>query len=193
MFTGIVEAKVKILSHSVRDEVTTFVIQIPSGWEVAVGQSIAVNGVCLTVVTFDDDSFTVELMQETLDKTTYGKGVPTVVNLERAMAATGRFEGHIMQGHVDTVGVVSAITKGEETMVITVSHASEFDTLLVEKGSIAIDGVSLTVVNCNTKEFSVWIIPHTISKTILGDVQVADFVNLEFDIIGKYIGKRNNA
>lgn len=192
MFTGIVEAKTEILSHSVRDEITTFIIQTPLDWEVTLGQSIAVNGVCLTVVTSDENSFTVELMQETLDKTTYGKGVPSAVNLERAMAATGRFEGHIMQGHVDTVGAVSAVVKGEETMMITVRHDAEFSNLLVEKGSIAIAGVSLTVVNCIDKEFSVCIIPYTIEHTILGDLQVDDFVNLEFDIIGKYIRKDNN-
>lgn len=191
MFTGIVEVKTTIRSSSVRDEITTFVLETPAGWEVTVGQSIAVNGVCLTVSTFHEDSFTVELMQETLDKTTYGKGVPAVVNLERAMAATGRFEGHIMQGHVDAVGTVSGVEKGDETMSITISHASEFNTLLVEKGSIAVDGVSLTVVHCVDEGFSIYIIPHTIANTVLGEYKVGDLVNLEFDIIGKYIRKSN--
>ena len=191
MFTGIIEEKNIVVSHEEGDEVTRLVVKIPSGWKLKLGQSIAVNGTCLTVVGFNDETFTVELMRETLNKTTFGKYIPESVNLERAMLPSDRFEGHIVQGHVDMVGEVTGVEKGKETMGLTISHRKTHSNLIVEKGSITVDGVSLTVVNPRESEFSVALIPYTIKETTLGLLKRGDFVNLEFDIIGKYIIKNN--
>ena len=191
MFTGIIEAKTSVVSDDVRNEITTLVIKTPVGWKLHENQSISVNGACLTVVEFDDKTFTVELMRETLNKTTFGKYIPESVNLERAMLPSDRFEGHIVQGHVDIVGEVTGVEKGKETMGLTISHRKTHSNLIVEKGSITVDGVSLTVVNPRESEFSVALIPYTIKETTLGLLKKGDFVNLEFDIIGKYIIKNN--
>lgn len=187
MFTGIVEKVVTVVESTVRDEITTLVLGRPADWQLSIGQSIAVNGVCLTVVTYDEQSFTVEMIQETLDKTTFGTAIPQSVNIERTMKADGRFDGHIVQGHVDTVGTVSDVVKGKESMTITIAHNSAQAKFLVEKGSITVDGVSLTVVDAQPDHFSVCIIPHTMENTTLGSLQNGDVVNLEFDIVGKYI------
>ena len=191
MFTGIIEIKTDVISHNVRDEITTLELRLPDGWIVRNGQSIAINGVCLTVVKFDEKTFTVEMMQETLDKTTFGSNIPVEVNLERAMRADDRFEGHIVQGHVDIVGTLSKVEKGKETSIITISYEKDRNNLVVDKGSITVDGVSLTVINPTENAFSIALIPHTLRETTLGELTEGDGVNLEFDIIGKYITKSN--
>lgn len=187
MFTGIVEATATVRSHATRNEITTMRIETPDTWDISLGQSIAVNGVCLSASALDEKTFTVEMMQETLSKTIFGSTIPDVVNLERAMLATDRFEGHVVQGHVDTVGTIVTVHKEEETMQFVVSFDARFAPLVVEKGSISINGVSLTIVEVTKTTLSVALIPHTLAKTTLGDLEEDSLVNLEFDIIGKYI------
>jgi len=189
MFTGIVETQSAVYAHPAGEQTMKLVIVRPTGWDLQIGQSIAVNGACLTVTKFTEDSFTVVLMSETLRKTSFGSKVPEVVNLERAMLATDRFEGHIVQGHVDTVGEVTGILEGDGQYELSISFDASFDTLVVPKGSITIDGVSLTVVKADLAKLSVALILHTLKETTLGELREGDNVNLEFDVIGKYLQK----
>lgn len=190
MFTGIIETKSNVIDHKTVDGLLELTLARPNGWDIVRGQSIACDGVCLTVETFDEQSFMVKLMPETLNKSTYGGSIPAEVNLERAMLANGRFEGHVVQGHVDCAGSVSNITSAEGWTTITISHDHSFDKLVVPKGSIAINGVSLTVVDPAPGQLSVALIPHTLEITTLGTLSTDQTVNLEFDILGKYILNR---
>lgn len=189
MFTGIIEVKSKIKAHDVCDEILTISIEKPDELDLKNGQSISVNGTCLTVVDFGGDIFKVELMKETLSKTIFGINIPKTVNLERAMLPSDRFEGHIVQGHIDGTGEVVAVKKESDTTKLTITYNSEFERLIVSKGSITVDGVSLTVVDVKEGEFSVSLIPYTLSNTTLSSIDERDMVNLEFDIVGKYITK----
>lgn len=157
--------------------------------DVALGDSIAVNGVCLTVVSFDSDSFTADVMPETYRQTNLGElGSRSRVNLERAMGAKKRFGGHIVQGHVDTTGRITSRIPEENAVVFTV-EPEDRETLkyVLPRGSIAIDGISLTVIRVTDRELSVSIIPHTLAETVLADKGAGDKVNLECDILGKYV------
>lgn len=156
--------------------------------ETKIGDSIAVNGVCLTVTTLQKDGFTADVMAETLRRSDLGalrQGDP--VNLERAMAADGRFGGHIVAGHVDGTGTLARKKQEGNAMVLTIAADPAILYEIVEKGSITIDGVSLTVVSVNQEAFTVSIIPHTGAQTILLDKKTGDPVNLETDVIAKYI------
>lgn len=191
MFTGIIEevGTVKAVQHSgsnsfIRIEAKKILEDIH------LGDSIAVNGVCLTVTHFDSTTFQADVMNETLSRSSLGSlrnGSP--VNLERAMAAGGRFGGHIVSGHIDGTGTVSDIRNDGIAVWYTVSAKPEILRYIVEKGSIAIDGISLTVAKVTDNSFSVSIIPHTASVTILGTKKIGDIVNLENDIVGKYVEK----
>ena len=155
-----------------------------------IGDSIATNGVCLTVTTMTADSFAADVMAETLRRSGLGalqSGAP--VNLERAMPADGRFGGHIVSGHIDGTGTVAALRREDNAVWVTVHAAPSLLRYIVEKGSIAIDGVSLTVAAVDTDGFSVSIIPHTGAQTILLGKKPGDTVNLECDVIGKYVEK----
>ena len=191
MFTGIVEelgtvrrvlpgaraGKIVIGAHKVLEDVH-------------IGDSIAVNGVCLTVVSASADEFTADVMPETLRKSGLGTlkaGDP--VDLERAMAADGRFGGHIVSGHIDGVGRIVETRPEENAVIVTVSAPPEILALIVEKGSIAIDGISLTVASLSRTTFSVSLIPHTAAQTVLLKKHAGDVVNLENDIVGKYVQK----
>lgn len=189
MFTGIIEATSEIVRQEELAGLTTLAIKKPVGWELTVGQSVAVSGACLTVVSSTNDEFVVELMSETLAKTIFKKPDTKKVNLERALPANGRFEGHVVQGHVDTVGKIEAIDRVGETAVWTVTFPVSFGNLVVDKGSVAIDGVSLTIVEARFESLTVALIPHTLNHTTLGERGVGEEVNLEFDILGKYIVK----
>ena len=191
MFTGIIEeiGTVKRVQHSGS---SSFIeIQAKKVLEdVHMGDSIAVNGVCLTVTHFDSSVFRADVMNETLSRSSLGSlttGSP--VNLERAMAANGRFGGHIVSGHIDGTGTITDIKNDGIAVWYTVSAAPELLRYIVEKGSIAIDGISLTVAKVTDTSFSVSIIPHTAARTILGTKKAGDTVNLENDIIGKYAEK----
>lgn len=191
MFTGIVEevGTVKsIKSGAVSAELKIEGKTIFS--DIHLGDSIAVNGVCLTVTSFDKSTFTADVMHETLNKSSLGAlKSGSKVNLERAMAADGRFGGHIVSGHIDGTGKIVSLTKDGIAVWVKISASPEILRLIVEKGSIAIDGISLTVAEVTDKYFQVSIIPHTASNTTLLDKKTGDTVNLENDIVGKYVEK----
>jgi riboflavin synthase len=191
MFTGIIE-EIGTVKRVQRSGSSSFIeIQAKKVLEdVHMGDSIAVNGVCLTVTHFDSSVFRADVMNETLSRSSLGSltaGSP--VNLERAMAANGRFGGHIVSGHIDGTGTITDIKNDGIAVWYTVSAAPELLRYIVEKGSIAIDGISLTVAKVTDTSFSVSIIPHTAARTILGTKKAGDTVNLENDIIGKYAEK----
>ncbi|WP_297958402.1 riboflavin synthase [uncultured Ruminococcus sp.] len=191
MFTGIIE-EVGRVSRIQRSGSSSFIeIQAKKVLEdVHLGDSIAVNGVCLTVTDFGGGVFRADVMNETLSRSSLGSltaGSP--VNLERAMAAGGRFGGHIVSGHIDGTGTITNIRNDGIAVWYTVSAAPHLLRYIVEKGSIVIDGISLTVAAVAEGSFSVSIIPHTASQTILSAKKVGDTVNLENDIIGKYVEK----
>lgn len=158
--------------------------------DVHIGDSIAVNGVCLTVTSYGDSGFTADVMHETLNRSSLAHaGVGSHVNLERAMPANGRFGGHIVAGHVDGVGTITDITRDDNAIWYTIQTDSDVLRYIVEKGSIAIDGISLTVAKVSSASFAISAIPHTVSVTVLKERKTGDTVNLETDIIGKYVEK----
>ena len=191
MFTGIVEEmgtikSIRKGSHSAVLEIQAKVVLE----DIHLGDSIAVNGVCLTATSFSPTSFTADVMHETLNRSSLANLRPgSRVNLERAMAANGRFGGHIVAGHVDGVGTVLHTEKDDNAIWYTIGAEPQVLRYVVEKGSITIDGISLTVATVGVDRFSVSIIPHTAAVTILGEKKPGDTVNLENDIIGKYVEK----
>lgn len=191
MFTGLIEevGTVRRLERGARGARLTIAAQTVLE-QTAIGDSIAVNGVCLTVVTRTEDSFCADVMAETLRRSSLGSlQSGSEVNLERAMAANGRFGGHIVSGHIDGTGTVSSLRREDNAVWVTVETPSALMRYIVEKGSIAIDGVSLTVAKVSAGSFSVSVIPHTGAQTILLSKRAGDTVNLECDIIGKYVEK----
>jgi riboflavin synthase len=191
MFTGIVEelGSVRhVLPGSRAGKIVIGASKVLEGTQI--GDSIAVNGVCLTVVAMGEDEFTADVMPETLRKSSLGQlktGDP--VDLERAMAADGRFGGHIVSGHIDGVGRIKDVRPEQNARVVTIEAPASVLALIVEKGSIAIDGISLTVASVGATTFSVSIIPHTGEQTVLLRKRAGDMVNLENDIVGKYVQK----
>jgi len=158
--------------------------------DVKLGDSIAVNGVCLTVVRFNQDAFWADIMAETLIRSSFSEvSVGTSVNLERALRLSDRLGGHIVSGHIDGVGRISIEEHRDFARILTISAPAAIIRYVVEKGSIAIDGASLTVVSVSDGAFQISLVPHTQSMTTLGAISVGDIVNLEVDIIGKYIEK----
>ncbi len=188
MFTGIVEQIGSVLDVAEQAEGRRLVLSGQGLVDVPVGASIAVNGVCLTAVKVEDERVTVDVIPETLNRTNLGEvGTGGRVNLERPMRADGRFDGHIVQGHVDGVGVVSAINHDDGGTLMTVEAPADLMGFIVEKGSITVDGVSLTVAAMTERSFSVALIPHTLEFTTLGLRKPGDTVNLENDVIAKYV------
>lgn len=189
MFTGIVEAVGRVVALEPRDGRIRLRIdcaRVADG--AAIGASIAVNGACLTVVEASPTEVCFEAVRETLDRTSLGElGVGSRVNLERALRADGRLDGHIVQGHVDGTGRVRALERRGDDVRLAVDCAPELARQLVAKGSIAIDGVSLTVVTVEDAGFDVALIPHTLAETTLGERRPGDRVNLEADVLGKYV------
>lgn len=194
MFTGIIEEKGKLLNKHLQGSSSFIKIGASKVLEgTKIGDSIAVNGVCLTVTAMDDKSFTADVMPETLKRTNLGDlNSMAEVNLERAMAADGRFGGHIVSGHIDGTGSIISMVKDGNAVVVTIGAKPEILDLIIEKGSICIDGISLTVVSVDVSCFSVSVIPHTGSETILLDKKKGDKVNLENDVIAKYVQKLLN-
>lgn len=189
MFTGIVERRGRVHEPGTRLVVETADL----AREASIGDSIAVNGVCLTVVERDGDLLRFDLSPETLSRTSLGRlETGDAVNLERPLAADGRFGGHIVQGHVDATGSVVAIVTEGEGVRMTFRMPAEVRRYLVEKGSIAVDGVSLTVAAVGADTFAVALIPHTLGWTTLGTASVGDTVNLEVDVIAKYVESMMN-
>ena len=156
--------------------------------DLKIGDSVAVNGVCLTATGLTGHGFTADVMHETLDRSALaGLGPGSRVNLERAMAANGRFGGHIVAGHVDGVGTIAAIEQDDNAIWFTITAPAQVLRYVVEKGSIAMDGISLTVARVETDRFAVSVIPHTAAVTLLGQRRTGDRVNLESDLVGKYV------
>lgn len=191
MFTGIVECVGTVRALEPQGEKTRVVIEAPLVADGApLGASIAVNGACLTVIEATPRTVVFEAVRETLERTALGTlGVGARVNLERAMRADGRLDGHIVQGHVDATGRVRAIERRADDVRFAVTCGAAFADLLVPKGSVAIDGVSLTVVGVEADAFDVALIPHTLAVTTLGEKRPGDPVNLEADVLGKYVKK----
>lgn len=191
MFTGIVEETGSVVRVQKGTHSAVLTVQARKVLEgTRIGDSIAVNGICLTVTAMSPDTFTADVMHETLDRTGLsGLGPGSPVNLERAMPADGRFGGHIVSGHIDGVGRITDVRRDDTAVWYTVEAAPELLRLVVEKGSIALDGISLTVAATGRNTFSVSIIPHTAAQTVLGRRKAGDLVNLETDIIGKYVEK----
>ena len=190
MFTGIVETIGKITS--LKKENTNLHITITSNFtnQLKIDQSIAHNGVCLTVVGIENDTYTVTAIEETLKKSNLGKlQEGDFVNLERALRMGDRLDGHMVQGHVDQTGVCVDIKNREGSWLFTFEYDPLQKNLTIEKGSITVNGVSLTVVNSNHTLFSVAIIPYTFENTNFKSLQKGDSVNLEFDVIGKYVAR----
>jgi riboflavin synthase len=191
MFTGIVEelgtvAAVEDQGDAIRLTIAATTVLSDAG----LGDSIAVNGCCLTVATRDEQSWTADVMQETLDKTSLrGVSPGDRVNLERAVTPQTRLGGHIVQGHVDGVGEILRRTPSEHWEVVEISLPAHLARYLVDKGSVTVDGVSLTVVEAGETSFTVSLIPETLARTTLGTRQVGDRVNLEADVLAKHVEK----
>ena len=190
MFTGIIEttARVENIEHENTNIHFTFSSNITH--ELKIDQSVAHNGVCLTVVKIEGNHYTVTAIEETLKKTNLGSlQVGNGVNLERCMPANGRFDGHIVQGHVDATAVCKSVTNLNGSWEFMFEYETSNQHITVQKGSITINGVSLTVVNSNENSFTVNIIPYTFEHTNFKTIKEGSVVNLEFDIIGKYVAK----
>ena len=191
MFTGIVEEKGTIRYIQLTGESGVLAVKAKKVLEgTKIGDSIAVNGICLTVTSLQSDGFTADVMAETIRRSSLGSSrAGSKVNLERAMAADGRFGGHIVSGHIDGTGQIESMRREENAVWVTIACADKILDLIVEKGSICIDGISLTVAAVTNRNFSVSVIPHTGEETTLLKKKAGDPVNLENDIVGKYIQK----
>ncbi|MGP4025184.1 riboflavin synthase [Actinomadura sp. 3N407] len=189
MFTGIVEELGEIVGIEPQGDSVKLTVRGPLVTQDAVhGASIAVNGVCLTVVDVKDESFTADAIKETLDKSSLGAlETGSKVNLERPVRLSDRLGGHLVQGHVDGVGEIVSREPGERWDVVTVSLPPDLSRYLVEKGSITVDGISLTVVEAGADRFSIALIPTTLALTTLGHKKPGDPVNLEVDVVAKYV------
>ena len=190
MFTGIIESLGKI--EKIVKEKDNLHLTVSSVFtdELKIDQSVAHNGVCLTVVAIDNDKYIVTAIKETIIKTAIGDlKIGDLVNLERGMKMGDRLDGHIVQGHVDETGTCIDIVEENGSTVFTFEYASKMNNITIEKGSITVNGVSLTVVNSQETRFSVAIIPYTIEHTNFNQLKVGSKVNLEFDVIGKYVSK----
>ena len=194
MFTGIVEevGTVKSIKKGVKSAELLICGKVVTQ-DSKIGDSIAVNGVCLTATSISGDTFTADVMAESMRRTSLGDlSVGSKVNLERAMAANGRFGGHIVSGHIDGTGRITDFKREDNAVWVTIEADSKILKYIIEKGSVAIDGISLTVAYVDDKTFKVSIIPHTASETTLLTKNPGDRVNLENDVVGKYVEKLLN-
>jgi riboflavin synthase len=191
IFTGIIEELGVVKSIAINGASGCITIKAEKVLEgTQLGDSIAVNGTCLTVTSINSDGFSADVMAETVKRTSLSQvGKGDLVNLERAMILNGRFGGHIVSGHIDGTGTITKYTKEENAIWVTIKAPDEILDLIVEKGSICIDGISLTVATVSDQDFQVSIIPHTAKETTLIHKKVGSLVNLENDIVGKYIKK----
>ena len=190
MFTGIIEAVGRVERLDELEGGRRLRIACPFAGEFRVGESVAVNGACLTAVAQNADAFEAIAVEETLAKTSLGDiSEGDSVNLERAMPANGRFDGHFVQGHVDTTGIVESIEPLADSWLVAIRYPQASSANLIPAGSIAVDGISLTVARLTEDSFTVAIIPHTWENTTLRDWQPGRRVNLEFDLIGKYVAR----
>jgi riboflavin synthase len=193
MFTGIIE-NLGLITNIVKEkENVHLTVKSDFTQELKIDQSVAHNGVCLTVVAIVDNTYTVTAIKETISKTNIGLlQIGEVVNLERAMKLGDRLDGHIVQGHVDQTGKCIGVKEDEGSTIFTFQYNSELNNITIEKGSITVDGVSLTVVNSQENTFSVAIIPFTLEHTAFHKFEIGSTINLEFDVIGKYVTRLNS-
>ncbi|WP_316765239.1 riboflavin synthase [Pedobacter frigiditerrae] len=190
MFTGIIETLGEVKNIVKEGTNIHFTVNSAICAELKIDQSVAHNGVCLTVVSLSDNAHTVTAIEETLNKTSLGNlKVGSKVNLERCMQMNARLDGHIVQGHVDQTAKCILVNELDGSWEYRFKYDATLGNVTVEKGSICVNGISLTVVNSQADEFSVFIIPYTFEHTNLHEVKVGDTVNLEFDIIGKYVAR----
>lgn len=190
MFTGIITAVEPIAKVTRSDK---FIVRVarPEGWELTKGESIAINGVCSTVFDFDDKEFFVEYMPETFLRTTVQNwNAGQKVNLEKSMRVGDELGGHIVQGHVYTTAEVQDVRTDQEAIILTIGCEKKWMHLIAEKGSVAIDGVSLTVVACGDDWFSVSLVDFTQNNTTFGELEKGDRVNLEFDVLASYVARQ---
>ena len=193
MFTGIIETLGIVKGLTKQDGNLHITVSCPLTSELKIDQSVAHNGVCLTVVSIENNNYTVTAIQETIDKTNVGDWKEgDYINLERAMKLGDRLDGHIVQGHVDQTGICKSIEETNGSWLYTFSYDASLNNITIEKGSITVNGVSLTVVNSLVNEFSVAIIPYTYEHTNFKTFSVGTKVNLEFDVIGKYVARLNS-
>jgi riboflavin synthase len=190
MFTGIIETLGTITNITKEQDNIHLTVKSSFTNELKIDQSVAHNGVCLTVIAIDNDNYTVTAIKETLNKTNIGSlAVKDLVNLERGMKLGDRLDGHIVQGHVDQTATCISIKNENGSTVFTFKYDTSNKNITIEKGSITINGVSLTVMNSKQNEFSVAIIPYTKENTTFKFIKLNDYVNLEFDVIGKYVSR----
>lgn len=190
MFTGIIESLGTV--KDVRKENDNLHLTVTSSItnELKIDQSVSHNGICLTVVALNEDSYTVTAIRETIEKTNVGNwATGDIINLERAMKLGDRLDGHIVQGHVDQIGICKSIENANGSWYYTFEYDADLNNITIEKGSITVNGVSLTVVNSKRNEFSVAIIPYTYEHTNFKDFKIGTKINLEFDVIGKYVSR----
>lgn len=192
MFTGIIETLGIVKEIQKEQENLHLTVTSDITHELKIDQSVAHNGICLTVVKIHQDEYTVTAIKETIDKTSIGAWkVGDVLNIERAMKLGDRLDGHIVQGHVDQIGVCTNIKEANGSWVFTFEYNQDLNNITIEKGSITINGTSLTVVNSQINSFSVAIIPYTFEHTNFYTFKIGSLVNLEFDVIGKYVARLN--
>ena len=190
MFTGIIETLGTVQNIQKENDNLHITLSSSITKELKIDQSVSHNGICLTVVNIKDDSYTVTAIKETIDKTNLGDWkVGEVVNLERAMKLGDRLDGHIVQGHVDQTGICKKIEDANGSIYFTFEYDETQNNITLEKGSITVNGVSLTVVNSKENEFSVAIIPYTLEHTNFKNFAVGTKINLEFDVVGKYVAR----
>ncbi len=192
MFTGIIKAVADVQKSEKNHGSLFLTLSVPKGWKMKTGESIAVNGVCLTVLGAKRETWQAELMPETMKKSSFGKCVPPRVNLERSLKLSDRLDGHFVMGHVDATGTITAKKRQGRSAMFTIRYPKQFAKLVAPKGAIAIDGVSLTIVNASRSRvrrgsrLSVALVDYTLKNTTLGEKKSGDLVNLEFDVIAKY-------
>jgi riboflavin synthase len=191
MFTGIIEASGEVIATSMEGSNMEIIIRSSLAPELKVDQSIAHNGVCLTVTQVKHDTYNITAVAETLQKSNIGLLAPgDKVNLERAMVFNGRIDGHLVQGHVDSVGECISCTPQNGSWEYRFRYPAQFAALIVEKGSICLNGISLTVYNVTDTEFTIAVIPYTYEFTNISSVKAGTTINLEFDILGKYVARQ---
>ena len=194
MFTGIIEAEGKVENIEIEGSNINFTFSSSISHELKIDQSVSHNGVCLTVIALTETSYTVTAIKETLDKTNLNfLKIGAAVNLERGLKLGDRLDGHMVQGHVDQVGTCTGVEVQNGSWVYSFKYDASLGNLTIEKGSITVNGVSLTVVNSKNDGFSVAIIPYTYEHTNFNSFEVGTVVNLEFDVIGKYVAKMMNS
>lgn len=191
MFTGIIEGSGIIKQINKRNEGAILAIETDINLsESKIGDSIAVNGACLTAVSLQKNLFKVDMAPETIKRTTFkNASVGTKVNIERALRLSDRLDGHLVSGHIDGTGIIASKIKKSNAWIITINVSTDLAEQMIEKGSIAIDGISLTINKCSNKNFEISVIPHTAKMTTIEGKNVGDEVNIETDMLGKYVQK----